>query len=375
MVHKMGLASITLGTKNIPNTRYFNADESSYTDNGSYSVTASSTFDTNIPYLSSSTYYSIVKSSTATSFRAAGTDGWKNVYNANIESGKYGTFAAESKRLYRYKGWEYNSTGGMQSLAVSQTGNYKLEVWGAQGGKTDILPATYIGPCKGGYSYGTKDVTSGNTLFRCVGVAGGDGIYGNSNPAQGGSGGYNGGGNGGGSTTAGSAIGGGGGGGATHIATATGTLYSLLNGANSSTVLIVAGGGGGSTDHQAGGSGGGATGGGTQSVYALGIGGNEGSNSIPTLAGASSTYYYRKGQGENGCGKTVYNAHGTSGCGGGGGGYYGGHAYQDGNGSFTDVAGAGGSGYVGGVSGGSTSNGVRSGNGYARITTNFEWAF
>lgn len=49
------------------------------------------------------------------------------------------------------------------------------------------------------------------------------------------------------------------------------------------------------------------------------------------------------------------------GCGGGGGGYYGGY-------SSTEKAAGGGSGYVGGVSNGSMQTGVRTGNGYARIT-------
>ena len=374
MAHQMGLAAMTLGTKSIPNIQYHNASGSllsGNTDGNTVNVAAAGFTGTNLPFLSNTTYFAIINGSKT--FTSSSPDGW--TYSPIAAGGTIVTQTIYSKRTFKYKGWLYEYTGGIQSLSITQAGSYKLEVWGAQGGKASNLPTTYIAACKGGYSYGTKTMTNGNTLFICVGGVGGTATYGNTVPASGGAGGYNGGGAGGGSTTPTAAIGGGGGGGATHIATVSGTLYSLLNGVNSSSVLIVAGGGGGSTDHQVGGAGGGTTGGGTQSVYALGLGGNEGSNSVPILSGASSTFYYQKGQGEKGCDKTIFNGHGTSGCGGGGGGYYGGHAYQGGNGQYTDVAGAGGSGYIGGVTGGSTSNGVREGHGYARITTNFEWVF
>lgn len=51
----------------------------------------------------------------------------------------------------------------------------------------------------------------------------------------------------------------------------------------------------------------------------------------------------------------------------GGGGYYGGYAMQS-VGESTNGSGAGGSGYIGGVDDGKTENGVREGNGYAKIT-------
>ena len=268
--------------------------------------------------------------------------------------------ATSKERTFAY-------TGNIQSTAVCP-GTYLLEVWGACGGIFfNMSGAAYE---KGGYSKGNKTlVASSTTLFVCVGGVGGNGYYNNGTPpAAGGTGGYNGGGNGGTSYST-SAGGGGGGGGATHIATSSGTLYTLLNNASTkSSVLIVAGGGGGGTDHQVGGTGGGLSGGNTQSGYTLGLGSNEqGAANIPILAGASSTNYYQLGQGQNGGNKTDFAGWGTVGNGGGGGGYYGGKASQA-VGIYSDIGGAGGAGYIGGVSNGTTSDGIRSGNGQAKIT-------
>ena len=126
--------------------------------------------------------------------------------------------------------------------------------------------------------------------------------------------------------------------------------------------------------HETGGTGGGTSGGSSQHGYTLGLGSNSGGINCPIQPGGSSSNYYRLGLGQDGFSKINYAGHGTIGTGGGGGGYYGGTAYQS-EGQYSDVGGGGGSGYIGGVSGGSTSNGVREGHGYARITTNFEWSF
>lgn len=371
MAHKMGLAAITIGTKSIPKTRYFNSSETSYTDDGSVSVTASNTFSGNLPYLdsSTSTYYAIVKNSTPTTFQGTGTDGWITPFNANIASGCYNSFEAESKRLYRYKGWKYEFTGGMQSFSVPVTGSYLLEVWGGRGGSHSAFPSNCTKQY-GGYSKGNKTFSSlPATLYVCVGGEGGiSRSHTGETTIAGGAGGYNGGGKGGSSAAESSRMGGGGGGGASHIATATGTLYTLLNGtaAQKSSVLIVAGGGGGYGNFSYGGSGGGATGGGSE-YYNV--------TDVPLLPATTSSNYYKLGQGQNGYNKpyTTY-SRGTCGTGGGGGGYYGGKAHQS-DGTNSDIGGAGGTGYIGGVSNGTTSNGVRPGNGFARITTNFEWAF
>ena len=238
--------------------------------------------------------------------------------------------------------WNYNYTGGIQSFSTPCNGTYKLEVWGAQGGTglTDYVSA--IGGY-GGYSAGNVNLTSGSALYV---VVGGYGAHYEKNWNWVG-GGYNGGG--------GSSSGGGGGGGATHIGTRNGTLAQY---GNTTGLYIVAGGGGGGglsqwdTTVPNGGTGGGTEGG--RAALDGAYGGRqyqfqENSN----MAGTKTMF----GQGRD----NHWNSEvGTSG--GGGGGLYGGL----GGGHYR--GGGGGSGYIGGVTGGTTQNGVRSGNGYARIT-------
>ncbi len=120
-----------------------------------------------------------------------------------------------------------------------------------------------------------------------------------------------------------------GGGGATDIRTHT----SL-----SSRIIVAGGGGGAGEDREEGGHGGGLS------------GSTGGSSNSP----GTQTSGYQLGRGEN-CSSS------DSG-GGGGGGYYGGR-------TRTETAGAGGSGYIGGVSNGTSSTGLNSGHGLAKITT------
>lgn len=236
--------------------------------------------------------------------------------------------------------YNYSYTGGMQSFDVPCDGIYKLQVYGAQGG------ATYGGA--GGYSIGYRQLSKGTVLYICVGGAGGTSQYGDVD------GGYNGGGLA--KTISGPT---GSGGGCTHIATRSGTLQAL---GNTSGLLIVAGGGGGGHQSSRGGTGGGTNGGdapadgqgirygGTQTQGGLGAGNKRGSF----------------GKGSDG---TYGGANNNFDSGGGAGLYGGGNGYGNGAG--------GGSGYIGGVPSfsydgttysPSTSNGQRSGNGYATIT-------
>ena len=135
--------------------------------------------------------------------------------------------------------WDYEYTGGEQYFIVQKSGNYKLEVWGAQGGNaydTSYNNLTIGG--YGGYSVGTIILNKNQYIYINTGGSGS-----NNNDTIGKSnGGYNGGGNGARGTTYprehfGS------GGGATHIATSTGLLSTFLN--KQSELIIVAGGGGG----------------------------------------------------------------------------------------------------------------------------------
>ena len=239
--------------------------------------------------------------------------------------------------------WEFTYTGNIQSFIVPVSGTYKLEVYGAQGGKCSNVYDNCTNS-KGGYSYGSKTLTKDSTLYVVVGGAGTD-VETNQAGNTTISGGYNGGGSGG----SGPYYKGASGGGATHIATSTGLLSSLSS--NTSAILIVAGGAGGgdhSTDNFAkyydGGTGGGTSGG-------------AGTGSYPGGSGGTQTSGAAFGRGGNCTAGTAT----EDGCGGGGGGFYGG---------LTSInrGGGGGSGYIGGVTGGSMSNGVRAGNGYAKIT-------
>ena len=236
---------------------------------------------------------------------------------------------------------DFNYTGNVQSYIVPFTGTYKLEVWGAEGGTGSN---TNLAASLGGYSSGYKHLNKGDPLYITVGSKGLS--Y---EGSIGGNGGYNGGGNGG--NGGGSFNGGCGGGGATCICiTNKGTLnnYHLYT----SEILIVAGGAGGregrgqnSDDYGCVGSTGGGQSGGSES----------GSGGGTQITG------YSFGLGENGY-NGYYNAGSRAeGSGGGGGGLYGGYT------TYTK-GGGGGSGYIGNVDSGITTNGVRSGDGYARIT-------
>lgn len=228
----------------------------------------------------------------------------------------------------------YGYTGGVQSFTAPYDGLYKLEVWGASG------TSNHGGAGMGGYTVGYILLKKGAVLHICCG----------------GSGGYNGGGSG----TQNSDGLAGSGGGATHIATKSGLLSGLSS--DRLTILCVAGGGGG--DNYAyntlcyGGSGGGTTGGSTSA--------SQYKNNPPISTGGSQTdgghvtnYDDDPGQFGKGSGKR------------GGGGWYGG------TGGGYWGSGSGGSGYIGGVPAitykgvtysPTTSNGVNSGNGSAKIT-------
>ena len=218
----------------------------------------------------------------------------------------------------------YNYTGHEEVFTATCAGKYKLEVWGASGGR-----ATYG---YGGYSYGEIDLAQNEKLYINVGGQGGS-----TTNANGGAGGYNGGGAGGNGTCG--YWGGQGGGGATHIATSTGLLSDLDN--NRQAVIIVAGGGGGSVAdnwyNRRGGSGGGYIGSDGQPYdenYAMSKGGTQESG-------------YAFGQGANGANGLNCSGYSAEGNGGSGGGWYGGTSTATKDRTYQDIPGSGGSGYIG----------------------------
>ena len=225
----------------------------------------------------------------------------------------------------------------MQTFTAPISGNYKLEVWGAQGGTYFRSEHKTFG-AGGGYSIGYRKLNISDKLYICVGAQGGDSYV---NNTTGGNGGYNGGGKGGDGYSG--YGGGGGGGGATHIAI-TSNRGELKNYKDYylSELLVVAGGGGGAGVTASCGRGGGLNGGDAHSGH-----------NVYTIQGANQTSGYAFGQGQDGKTKTTKAYWGVEGNGGGGGGFYGGPACQT-EGSNSNCGGAGGSGYIGGLTNGTT---------------------
>lgn len=121
----------------------------------------------------------------------------------------------------------FEYSGIIEPFVVPATGNWKIEAWGAQGGRgKDENNVTNTVGGKGGYTVGTAYFDIDDEYYVCVGGKGSD--YSSSAP-----GGYNGGGNAGGDAGA--------GGGASHI----GKVNQLLKDTSIDNILIVAGGGGG----------------------------------------------------------------------------------------------------------------------------------
>jgi hypothetical protein len=256
----------------------------------------------------------------------------------------------------------FSYTGDYYAWSAPRTGNYVLEVWGAQGGGG----TSYFGVGgMGGYASGTATISSGSSLYIYVGQ---QGLQTSTTLA------FNGGGSG--DNAISPYEGGYGGGGATHIATASGTLETLSG--NQSSVLIVGGGGGGAGGSNSaswssyatnGGYGGGTSGGsGAVGSGSAGAGGTQSA----VGSGQPSRLVAAFGRG----GSTAVNSGNYTAGGGGGGGWYGG-----GNAGDTAAGGGGGSGYVGTLASATNTAGNatmpnpsggtmtgRTGNGIARIT-------
>jgi len=176
---------------------------------------------------------------------------------------------------------DFRYTGNAQSFTL-QPGKYKLEVWGAQGGKNG---GGEIGG-KGGYSVGSVNIANNISVFAYVGGKG----------VTNGGGGWNGGGGSSGNDVA-------GGGGGTDFRVLEDSLYNRI---------IVAGGGGGAGQYYnywAGGVGGGSTG---------GSGGGDTGGNIATTGGAGGSSSGSGTGGGFGIGGTSSGDRG----GGGGGGWY-----------------------------------------------------
>ena len=295
----------------IPNTtdkKSFSQTVSALTSTGTAITSGSTTFIMMPQTLSSDANITITYSNGGTLTKAI---------SGTWEAGK--TYTYNLSKIIPVANFDY--TGNVQTYKVPITGTYKLEVWGASG-------ATYEGVLLGGNgacSYGIIELARGQDIYICVGGAGNWGTYTG--------GGYNGGGNSGGIGSS------GGGGGATSITKNNnrGILSNYVN--NQNEVIIVAGGGGGGDSGGNGGNGGGTAGGDVSGA----MGGNQ-----------TSGYAFGKGESPS------INSDGA----GGGGGWFGGL-------STVNNGAGGGSGYLCTLFLNETTgmkNGVRTGNGYARIT-------
>jgi len=214
----------------------------------------------------------------------------------------------------------FTYTGSAETFTAPDDGVYTIEAWGAQGGRGTQKGSNGSGGL-GGYSRGQITLSKGETLNMYVGGQGGSS----------GAAGWNGGG------TATSSNGGGGG--ASDV---------RKGGTNLSDRILVAGGGGGGGSGATGGDGGGEKGGTGTSTSEVSGG-----------AGGSQTSGYSLGSGGSVSGDASA----------GGGGYYGGYGAASHGCSNPNAGGGGGSGYVGGVSNGTMSTGVKTGDGQIVITS------
>ena len=207
--------------------------------------------------------------------------------------------------------YDFDYAGTEQTFIANTTGYYKLEIWGAQGGKG---ATNYIGGF-GGYSVGKIFLKKNEILYINVGGSGEEF-----------NGGYNGGGN---RDNNNHVWRGGAGGGATSIAKCSGILLELKE--KTSDILLVSGGGGGACGDLReviynGGSGGGFSG---TALNSIATPGNQNTSGIDANNRTTSSF----GQG------------GLAGNeGGGGGGFYGGGSGRH---DRIGYSGAGGSGYIG----------------------------
>ena len=208
----------------------------------------------------------------------------------------------------------FSYTGNYQVFIAPITGNYRVQLWGAGGGKAMCNASSCGNPGYGGYTSGVLKMTQGEKYYIYVGGKGTDGVVGADS-----AGGYNGGGlgtwdNADDETS-------GGGGGATDIRLESGSWNNSTGLA--SRIMVAGGGGGASYTYQAG--------------HAGGLTGLTGSNSSATPGSQTTGYSFGKGQDGSGTAD-------SDGVGGAGSGYWGGKTSTE----FGMSSGTGGSSFISG---------------------------
>ena len=325
MVHAYGLAVVNLKVKSVPQTYYYDGNTGNASSVRKASIETAKVWpsvsfsSTVTPYNASNTtsvkkYVAIVKPSSATTISTTATSGceaWSLSYNVSKNTSS--SQSVTSSRPGYYLGWVYTYKGAVETFTAPETGTYKLEVWGAEGGYN--TPYTSHGGL-GGYSYGNYLCDINKAIYVCVGHmgAGGSSAYNNRRTNQplfdcGFSG-----------------------GGATSLTTnlkdrGTGELINYKD--HKDEVIIVAGGGGSLDTGTSAGYGGGEQGG----------DGNDISGTGATIEKPGTTY---------GVGTMVEADFGIGGYGNNNGDYggQGGGGYYGGGGGASGFAGGGGSGYV-----------------------------
>ena len=229
--------------------------------------------------------------------------------------------------------WDFDYTGSSQTFTSIKTGNYKVELWGAQGGSGSADKSNYIYPGgKGAYTSGKIDLNNNSTIYLYVGEYGSDHEFDSEELAPvsfngGGAGGYDL------NTSLDTSDSGGSGGGATDIRIVNGEWNNFDS--LKSRIMVAAGGGGGAWrfyEPLAGVNGGG--------LYVKGLPVGDRRIESPVATDGTQISGYAFGIGKNG---TDYNQ--MEGKAGGGGGYY------TGNMESTSGQGVGGTSYISGHSG------------------------
>lgn len=237
----------------------------------------------------------------------------------------------------------FGYTGAVQEWTVPESGEYRLEVWGASGGDGRKCNATNIianTGGKGGYTTGVYSLTAGQKVYLYVGGQG----EANSSTAYRsfGKGGWNGGGNGGTDNDGNYPESGAGGGGMSHISFSN-TDDVAKNKLDTGSLLLLAGGGGGSGTIASSGVIINATLGGP-------AGGVKGKSYNDFSRPGTQSSGYLLGRGQDGISDFGVGYQYGVGSGGNGAGYYGGYwpsgSYTTDFGLIDQVGGAGGSGYI-----------------------------
>ena len=193
LAHEMALCKVTLGTKQIPHTRTYQANSNtSYSDNYNVTVKAANNFNGSggiKPYRKGTTddFYAIVKPGNISTQQlkcASGiANGWANhPVTPNILKGNMGATTVQSDSTVIFMARAYSYTGNVQQISLPVTSYAKMECWGASGGN-------HATSGKGGFVSGVINITTPVTMYIYVG---GIGILGSETNKKGG---WNGGGN------------------------------------------------------------------------------------------------------------------------------------------------------------------------------------